>query len=345
MSVDGRNRTVGLSFVETRKLIASTVALVSRQVVSGEDLSRIVGGWSWAFLCCRSAFSVFSAVYRFIVTAGKRPIRLWRSVVNELAIAVDLAPLLWSSLSLPVLPSVLCTDSSSSGQGVVIGSLQPDTVRSLAASSVSAALMALDSTRSPGMVDAVAHSVDTNVLRSTRELSAAVAPAGPFSLYFPSAPRFLPCTTTGAVGEQHFHANSLDPQLILNAVRLLTNERFAALHDSIAGDVKWRTVVSSRWRRCVDEHINSKELRAIETGIRSIVFGAQLLVPSRLLVFTDSTVALFALSKGRSSSPVLLRRTRAVAALLLATGIRPYYRYIPSALNPADRPSRFFASH
>ena len=144
------------------------------------------------------------------------------------------------------------------------------------------------------------------------------------------------------MGEQHFHTNSLDPQLILNAVRLLTNERFAALHDSIAGDVKWRTVVSSRWRRCVDEHINSKELRAIETGIRSIVFGAQLLVPSRLLVFTDSTVALFALSKGR---PVLLRRTRAVAALLLATGIRPYYRYIPSALNPADRPSRFFASH
>ena len=95
----------------------------------------------------------------------------------------------------------------------------------------------------------------------------------------------------------------------------------------------------------MDEHINSKELRAIETGIRSIVFGAQLLVPSRLLVFTDSTVALLTLSKGRSSSPVLLRRTRGVAALLLATGIRPYYRYIPSALNPADRPSRFFVSH
>lgn len=346
VSIDGRRRTVGLSRAELRILVSTTLSLVTSPLVSGEELARLVGGWSWAFLCCRSAFSVFSAVYRFVSSVGRRRVRPWRSVVSELALAVDLAPLLWSSLALPMLGDVIATDASSEGQGVVTVQLPPVCVRLLSASTISPALLALDASRAPGMIEAVAQSIDPDLLSYAAaglipDCDRLPLPAlpGPFSLYRPSASRFLPCTATGSVRERQIvDSESL---CVPNAVGLLMNDRFADLYDSISG-LRWTTVVSSRWRECLPDHINSKELRATETGIRSVLFNRSVL-DCRLLVFTDSTVALFGLSKGRSSSPDLLRRTRSVAAILLATGIRPYYRYITSARNPADHPSRNFA--
>jgi hypothetical protein len=64
----------------------------------------------------------------------------------------------------------------------------------------------------------------------------------------------------------------------------------------------------------------------------------------RLLVLSDSQVAVGALSKGRSSAPTLLRRLRAISASLLAGGVQLSVRWIPSASNPADEPSRRFSA-
>jgi hypothetical protein len=65
----------------------------------------------------------------------------------------------------------------------------------------------------------------------------------------------------------------------------------------------------------------------------------------RLLLLSDSQVVVGALSKGRSSSHNLLCRLRPVSALLLASGIQLYCRWIPSADNPADEPSRRFCQN
>jgi hypothetical protein len=46
------------------------------------------------------------------------------------------------------------------------------------------------------------------------------------------------------------------------------------------------------------------------------------------------------LRKGRSSSPLLLRRLRAISAWLLASGLRLLLYWTPSEDNPADEPSR-----
>jgi hypothetical protein len=62
----------------------------------------------------------------------------------------------------------------------------------------------------------------------------------------------------------------------------------------------------------------------------------------RVALLTDSMVVAGAVTKGRSSSPDLLRRLRSLAALQLASGLRLFLRWIPSASNPADGPSRFF---
>jgi hypothetical protein len=58
----------------------------------------------------------------------------------------------------------------------------------------------------------------------------------------------------------------------------------------------------------------------------------------------DSTVAFFSLWKGRSSSAPLLLILRQIAALLLASGLSLCVGWLPSEINPADKPSRLCVS-
>ena len=105
---------------------------------------------------------------------------------------------------------------------------------------------------------------------------------------------------------------------------------------ALAGS-KWTTIVSSRWER--DEHINSYELRAAVTAVRWVLSSPSAM-NSRLLLLCDSSAVVGALTKGRSSSVLLLRRCRRMAAWLLASGLRLFVRWVPSEWNPADGPSR-----
>jgi hypothetical protein len=100
---------------------------------------------------------------------------------------------------------------------------------------------------------------------------------------------------------------------------------------------KARVVISHAWMR--EEHINALELRAANVAVRWILSSPKS-IGSRIVMLSDSQVAVGSLSKGRSSSPVILRRLRATAALLLGSGTQLYSHWIPSKANPADGPSR-----
>ena len=102
-------------------------------------------------------------------------------------------------------------------------------------------------------------------------------------------------------------------------------------------DSQWRTVVSSPFR--FPAHINDKELWALTTGVRW-AFSSPRLFRSRVLLWSDSLVAVFAARKGRSSAFPLLRRLRRLSAVLLAGGIDLRVNWIPTDSNPADEPSR-----
>jgi hypothetical protein len=102
-------------------------------------------------------------------------------------------------------------------------------------------------------------------------------------------------------------------------------------------DLRWSTIVSQL--SLEQEHINVKEMLALRTAIRWAVKKPNS-PDSRLLVLTDSAVCVAAIAKGRSSSRPLLRVQRQINAMLLACGIFLSVRWIPSASNPADRPSR-----
>lgn len=99
----------------------------------------------------------------------------------------------------------------------------------------------------------------------------------------------------------------------------------------------WSTAVSTPWRW--PAHINKLELEATILGVRWVLshpdgFG------SRLLMYSDSLVAVGAAAKGRSSSYHLNRSVRRLNAYLLASGLRVHQRWIPSASNPSDAASR-----
>jgi hypothetical protein len=104
-------------------------------------------------------------------------------------------------------------------------------------------------------------------------------------------------------------------------------------------NANWYPIISSGWNW--EEHINQLELRSVSTAIRWVLSH-----PSssrgRLLLLSDSQVAVGALSKGRSSSFPILRCLRPISAMLLGSGLRVYARWIASADNPADEPSRLF---
>lgn len=102
---------------------------------------------------------------------------------------------------------------------------------------------------------------------------------------------------------------------------------------------RWSTIVSSSWRYA--EHINVLELRALATSIRWILSHPSS-IGRRVILLSDSSVVVGAVSKGRSSSQPLLRRLRAISALVLASGLQLHVKWIPSELNPADEPSRRF---
>jgi hypothetical protein len=133
--VHGRRRTVGMDPRALRMLSLETEKLIHRGFCSGLELASLVGRWSWAFLVSRPAFSVFRSVYRFIRVANRRRFRLWDSVARELQVASGLAPLLVADLAQEFHPTVVATDASSTGLGVVALDSSASTVRELVTSS------------------------------------------------------------------------------------------------------------------------------------------------------------------------------------------------------------------
>jgi hypothetical protein len=101
----------------------------------------------------------------------------------------------------------------------------------------------------------------------------------------------------------------------------------------------WATIISSPWQS--PEHINVLEVRAVSSAVRWVLSHPSS-IRRRLLLLCDSQVTVCSLTKGRSSSRLLLPRLRQIAALVLASGIRLTLQWIPTELNPADGPSRAY---
>jgi hypothetical protein len=121
------------------------------------------------------------------------------------------------------------------------------------------------------------------------------------------------------------------------AVKTSTSNPFETEAAKQPTSCKWSTIISSPWSH--REHINSLEIRAVSSAIKWILSFPHS-ISRRVGILSDSLVAIFSITKGRSSSPMLLPRLRQLASSVLASGLRLYLSWIPSEYNPADAPSR-----
>lgn len=99
----------------------------------------------------------------------------------------------------------------------------------------------------------------------------------------------------------------------------------------------WCDVTWGRFKH--GQHINLGEADALLKAVRA-ASKRQPMHHHRLLIFSDSQVVVGSCSKGRSSSKVLLHKVRRLSALCLACRITLGLRWIKSAENAADEPSR-----
>ena len=116
--------------------------------------------------------------------------------------------------------------------------------------------------------------------------------------------------------------------------------RFHRLRASIPAALwRWRIVSGWRWTGS-PEHINVLEARAVLTTLRWRVEQLKQL-DQRCVHLVDSQVVLHCLTRGRSSSRKLRRTVMKIGSLLLASGLQPFWGYVDTHQNPADRPSRW----
>ena len=100
----------------------------------------------------------------------------------------------------------------------------------------------------------------------------------------------------------------------------------------------WTHIVSSRWA-IPPEHTNVLEMRALLTAVRWVT-SSPLSNGTVLTVHCDSQAVVGAVTTGRSRSRQLNRLPRRLTSLLLAANPRLRVVWTPTALNPADEPSR-----
>ena len=283
----GEDRLISLPIESQHSLLTSTHRALAASTISGRQLSKLIGRWTWVMLLRRPSLAILQHVYRYIAVARNYPFTMWMCVRRELRQLVGLLPLLEVDLAASIFHRAIATDASELAGGMVITPITPHLQQSL---------WTICSSKQHATLQAILNK-DSNL----------------------DALDQLGDTHSYAVDQLHHAALAYDD-----------------VYSSI-GLADWKVIVSREWRGY--EHINVLELRAALLAVHWLLTYPSAL-DSRAYILIDSAVSFFSLWKGRSSSPSLLLVLRKLSALLLAGNITLLPGWIPSAVNPADAPSR-----
>jgi hypothetical protein len=304
--IGGPDSLVQLPADSMQLLLQHTLAVLQRGTCTGLAMAHLIGRWTWCMLLRRPSLSLMQRVYRFIELAGRRRFHLWPSVRRELWLMLGIAPLLCARLDAPMHHRVVASDASQLAAGVVSAAVTPELHRymgEVCSSRMHAAVQPV-----------VASHIGQDCTMSVPSDS------------FTAAAVICPMSNSNSPGHES-----------LSAFAYETVRRAYDRFYSLVKSNRWSPVLSTPWR--VAGHINTLELRAVALALHWLLSYPSTL-GRRVFLLVDSTVALFSLLKGRSSAPSLLFVLRKIGALLLASSISFLAGWVPSAVNPADAPSR-----
>jgi hypothetical protein len=293
----------------------------------------------------RPALSIFNAVYRYIEVADRCSFTLWPTVITELKCVIGIAPLLWSSIASQWCPRVMVSDASMGGMGVctTVINNQPLLDRLAYCRGTELSQSAPITTKQhllpsqSSLVAAEQHPLPSTDGNQPSQSSLVATKQRPLSSTDGNQSSQLSSVATKQrplppIDGNHQSLPSYRDDCITNLAR----DNTLVIGDV---DVKWQVILAAPWRAI--EHINSYELRSSSTALRWLLSHPGV-IGKRVMLLSDSQVAVGCMAKGRTSSHVLLRRMRSIASHVLASGVHVHCRWIPSELNPADEPSRRF---
>jgi hypothetical protein len=312
VSIVGRPYVLIVDVNKMRETRGATRHVLRMRKVSPSAIEALMGSWSWIIQTARVAYSIPQATYALVHQCRHgSPMELWAMVRKELWTLLMVSPFIRTCLEAGWMSTVFAGDSSNAGAGVV---QTEATIEEILAESRFAAMSGwpiADITRVYDLSEAEAWAPD----------------AGP--------PRI----------EHEFDREEESPPV--DWVKEVTFERprveaFGKRKPPAVGRNwdrldRWALTWKSKW--AVQEHINIQELRVI-AGIGRRLSMSRRAWGKKVLVLSDSSAALGATMKGRSSVYPLLRQCRVLAAIGLALGIRISVRWVPSERNASDGPSR-----
>lgn len=111
----------------------------------------------------------------------------------------------------------------------------------------------------------------------------------------------------------------------------------------IKSTAPWQ-VVNGPWLATLRKHwqIAAKELAAVILGVQHFLPS---LADNRLLIITDNKAVFHLVRSGCSRQPLLFNLLRQLWTLLVDNNITFSSRWVPTAINPADSPSRVYDRH
>ena len=116
--LDGRLGRAAPTAARLWRLRLATEHVLRHPFLTGRELERLIGHWSFLLLIRRELLGVFAAVYTFIAKSYGRRQRLWPSVKRELRWASALLPLAYANWRLAWHPKLTAFDASPWGFGV-----------------------------------------------------------------------------------------------------------------------------------------------------------------------------------------------------------------------------------
>ncbi len=295
-----------------KNLVAFTMRAFEKVSVSPNYMAKLLGHWTWFLLIRRPLLSIVDSIYALSSLSGPSSRYLSATAKTELQLVIRLLPLLEFSLRTPPADIMIATDASLTGGAVTYANISIIDFGTIAEMALSKGWVTYLQNRS----QAVSQDVDLQ----------AVAVEIHSSLI-----------TTSVHPIHHLTQTLSNKDELPEALRDAVSFDYSSKIEHLIKARHWLTVVATKWE--FDDHIAILEMQSVVLALRWATTSRGLR-DVRLPFLVDSIAALGALIKGRSSNRRMNHLCRRIAVMLVYFNIVPLWLWVPSALNPADGPSR-----